>query len=1043
MVAENSESDLASRQPIQPTSASEKPDDAPAEQPESVADELPEFEELTPEYLEDECIRGDFMLRWASILLGVLFGWLLITETPVLVSIRTGEYLLSHGILPPRVDVFSATAEGRPWVNLHWLSDLLLAGVHNLLGMPGLTILAALTVGLSMWVLARITWPNVTTWWGSFCAVLALIAFFPIIQPGETTVTILGLALLGGILARSQTDPESKGDWQLIPLMILWTNLDSRCWIGMMALLLFLIGELIARNFRSEASKKRIMMQVGALLGGLLINPWPLQSALQFRNVLLENEEAVAYQGLREFFPRLDFTLIQPEFWFTLDLFSGVALALAVTALVTLLLNVKRAHPGWWLVWLGVNLLSLVWGESLCYAAILNTVIATLNGQDWCRHQFKMDFAVTSLNVLWSRAGRAAMVLGIFLLAYLAINGALMGSQGRRVGTGLDPRWTARIDSLEEHVLPGAFTDRIFPTTPSQGDVLIWAGKKPFVDSRFALYRSGGEDLLKLHREIRAELFSPTPAVIPNEAEQQAAKSQWKESLAKFQVPNILVRLWSPRPPYIQFFRLDANPAWTLTGLGSAGAVLTRSDLDTPELKVHLEKFSLSDFAKLAFRPANPVTPDTLQGTWPLPASRYDNWLVQKLNVPSPSAELAAHYLALLTESGRRLTQDQAAGLGFLAIRNARRGLEETPNHPLPYRVIGKACLIMQQVELQMSGINLPQSRIDFYDTQILSSAYSSAIASQENPGDLLELFQIQMSRRLIDAALDTLNRYDRVMSRQPGVEIAPEMQAELKRIRGDLEQTVKDVTSKIEEAKSQNRPLIEQAAIATGGGCPRLALALLEEDLTKPTSDPELQLFYATLLLQSGRLENAVEQVETLGMRINGPQGANVPPLFKSQWRSIARTVHLSTNNLEEYIKLSAEDLENYWISAIKPLLQVPFGSMQIPLQMELWPAYLTAITVESGIELPERWGTQLFSIARADLARGDLPTARDRLQRLIQLNPRFSFAAVASKYLASLTGTAPATHVENSSIPDWIKNFETESSLRKKEQKSEDKKD
>ena len=35
---------------------------------------MPEYEPLTPELVQDEAARGDFMLRWAVVLLAFLMG---------------------------------------------------------------------------------------------------------------------------------------------------------------------------------------------------------------------------------------------------------------------------------------------------------------------------------------------------------------------------------------------------------------------------------------------------------------------------------------------------------------------------------------------------------------------------------------------------------------------------------------------------------------------------------------------------------------------------------------------------------------------------------------------------------------------------------------------------------------------------------------------------------------------------------------------------------------------------------------------------------
>ncbi len=114
-----------------------KPADDPTLSPPS-EDDLPEWEPLTPELVEEEAIRGDFMLRWAAILLAMLLGWMLIDQTSVLVNVKSGQHLASHGIVPSSTDVFAATTADRRWVNLSWLWDLMVSGVYGTIGPSGL-----------------------------------------------------------------------------------------------------------------------------------------------------------------------------------------------------------------------------------------------------------------------------------------------------------------------------------------------------------------------------------------------------------------------------------------------------------------------------------------------------------------------------------------------------------------------------------------------------------------------------------------------------------------------------------------------------------------------------------------------------------------------------------------------------------------------------------------------------------------------------------------------------------------------------------------
>ncbi len=67
-------------------------------------DDFEDYEELTPELVEDEAIRGDFVLRWSVVLMAFLFGATCIAESATLVHVASGRYLWSHGVWPPAND---------------------------------------------------------------------------------------------------------------------------------------------------------------------------------------------------------------------------------------------------------------------------------------------------------------------------------------------------------------------------------------------------------------------------------------------------------------------------------------------------------------------------------------------------------------------------------------------------------------------------------------------------------------------------------------------------------------------------------------------------------------------------------------------------------------------------------------------------------------------------------------------------------------------------------------------------------------------------
>ena len=130
-------------------SASDPANSASAEQSENPSEGLPEWEPLTPELVEDEAIRGDFVIRWAIVGLALLFGFAPITDTRTLVHLKSGQYMASHGFLPAANDIFSYTASDRRLVNLSWMFDLVAAGIYSFAGGIGLSILQAVLAAVA------------------------------------------------------------------------------------------------------------------------------------------------------------------------------------------------------------------------------------------------------------------------------------------------------------------------------------------------------------------------------------------------------------------------------------------------------------------------------------------------------------------------------------------------------------------------------------------------------------------------------------------------------------------------------------------------------------------------------------------------------------------------------------------------------------------------------------------------------------------------------------------------------------------------------
>src|SRR5262245_21946933 len=242
------EPDSAPEQPASlsnpsPVDESAAPPAVPPAEPGKSPTDVVEDEPLTPELVEEEAIRADFVLRWAVVLLAFLLGSTRITETSALVHIKAGQYLATHGVLPPALDVFSYTAEDRPWTNLTWGFDLLAAAIYAIGSFAGLSVVKAVAIAVAFWLIGRVSLPGIPTWWGSICGVVAILGCHLRFSADPDMVTIFGMALALTILHGWREFQSAKWLWLYVPLMIVWCNLDGRAWLGLVLLLLYAAGD--------------------------------------------------------------------------------------------------------------------------------------------------------------------------------------------------------------------------------------------------------------------------------------------------------------------------------------------------------------------------------------------------------------------------------------------------------------------------------------------------------------------------------------------------------------------------------------------------------------------------------------------------------------------------------------------------------------------------------------------------------------------------------------------------------------------------------
>lgn len=195
--------------------------------------------------------------------------------------LAVGEYILASGGIP-RVDVFSHTMAGQPFVPYEWLAEVASAASFRAAGPAGPVLLHGAVIGLAFWVLLvhLRTLGNppllalVVTMLGLTTSMVHWLA-----RPHIFTFlgTAVFAAILGTWFARGGTD---RRVWWLVPTIVLWANAHGGFLVGLLVLGAYLGADVLralgaAPEVSSQARRRlRLLGPVtAATLAATLLTP--------------------------------------------------------------------------------------------------------------------------------------------------------------------------------------------------------------------------------------------------------------------------------------------------------------------------------------------------------------------------------------------------------------------------------------------------------------------------------------------------------------------------------------------------------------------------------------------------------------------------------------------------------------------------------------------------------------------------------------------------------------------------------------------------
>ncbi len=1025
-------------------------------------DELPEFEPLTPEIVEEEAIRGDFMLRWAAIFLALLFGFSKLSDTRTLVHVRSGEQMRASGFLPSRVDTFSFSAEGQPVSNVSWLFDHLLSILWSLGGENALTVFKAVMAAVIARILVNISVAGMPTWWNSICAVFAIVACSGDFVALTELITLLGMVLVLKMLHQYREGVAVGLTWKMPLLMAIWCNFDSRAWIGAFSVFLFALGTTIAgRRVAASASNTadsgvsggRAWLLSGLCFAALLINPFPLNSlmsamtmysaeypAMQDQRPLASGLARVSFDGRVDYY-----SMLRPDAFLLFDHTQISGLAVILMAAVTLLLSRSSKNAGFLAVLAGLTVLAVMAVHELPVAALAAAVIAGTSAQRWYQANYQLAYSVDVRELLFSRGGRALTVFAFAFLGFCVVAGRLPGNTP--VGLGFEKDTRTTIDTLGKQLEEAGIspTAHILHTRIDQGDILIWHGRKSMIDSRLQPFgRPGNPDaVFTKHKMILTDLLTPAEVSVQSAGGDPVQEERIRKErvtlhegaakhLQELGITLVMPRLSPPgAPDYRSLQTLLGSPEWILVSLGpSAGLVQRVMPGMSDEQKLAL----VPKFGRIAFQDVKAIPAN--RADFAREPGFYQRFVYRERPSKDHHLRIAEHYLWI--SSGQLRSNEQLImylSLTTTAIRELNQSLYLNPQNSDAYRMLGLAYQQLDMFETTISG-EVPDTGRQ--QMRYLQSVMAFHQALKGNPADSeswLALYQQYQRQSKTDLAKECLDRWlpmqeDRIddVNIEAMVKELSEVQRQLQENIAQGELQLEEELAKLPETKepAEKGMLISGLASSVAqSGLSRHALNLVRENESLITSNPIGRVLEGQLMLECGELEDGYTVLNQIGAIARDQKG----DFGAGRWHLPAAVSQLCIADYAGAIDYWSQQLDEVEVAAKAPeayqdlLLTLPLLAENALLPSAMLPQW--PVSHLSGMIIPAKGISSAraevrFLIAMCHIEDGNMQSARLILQAILSECGASPYRQLAAQYLV-LIDEKSAEFINQNSLDEW----------------------
>jgi hypothetical protein len=215
----------------------------------------------------------------------VINGNNLLNDSDTYWQISIGKSILEHQTMP-RIDIYSFTRAGEPWISTSWLAQVLYAASFEFFGWSGPVVLAALSIAATFALLTFALSRRISSTVAILIAFGALVlsAHHLLARPHTLAWPVM-LAWAYGLVSASERGEAPA--FRLLPLIALWANLHGGFVFG----LVLAGGFALDAAWNADASQRRpivlrwAVFGVGALLA-CCATPYGWESLLASRRIL-------------------------------------------------------------------------------------------------------------------------------------------------------------------------------------------------------------------------------------------------------------------------------------------------------------------------------------------------------------------------------------------------------------------------------------------------------------------------------------------------------------------------------------------------------------------------------------------------------------------------------------------------------------------------------------------------------------------------------------------------------------------------------------